>query len=731
MPSKLELVFQDYWQPSWRILVAIIAVLDIMHCWPVLVEGWWSSRETTKVNENFLGEFLNKLNPHHHHNNKNNSSDVDLCPVNAAAAAAATSTVHLSIGWIFCLFCIVEAILRALEARQLALDNDALDRFEQKLANLYSATRSNVFRQQPTMEDYRSTSSSSSSNSTRSNASDDSLYRRLAKNTIRVWTPVASILFGWCLLLPWSRLLLLHCSDVWDNCREDPSFATYGITSSMASLSLFWQILQDGVRSFIWNLALPMALFQKPLALWRRIRLLSKWIRYLRFSGPIIRMALKIQDQLWVVSKTWSQSWHVHTERAKRLARRSMLFDDIQKIESLVQVQTAISNIPSRLFQMASRADLTHLLQQKHMERHQLRERLDSLKKDVGQSSHRSSELYDRVVDLYQEAKRTMGQAVWNAHLISPQTRFSVGWRITVTMALLAELARLFMSWQRSRSFDLRHTDLTQLFLLDCEDKSRPVRRFFARLFRKHQHHDTPRSWCSPSSQSGWLLLGMARGTEVSLDLVCFLDIFVWFFTGELDSQGVVIPKHFVARCIIPGTLMQVLDHPTLPGTLPQLLTYLWDAVHSVGYGRAIRWALGIGPAIHLIVLQPLLVYLFRPMDREEFSRYTESLVLLPASFSTNMIHRPSAAWASRLSMAKGLADSVAPSQIPPSSPKRTPKTYLPQGIDPFWLPAPRVELSNSYGNFLTTIDDDDDDSPRRAISSSRLDDSVGYGLYY
>ena len=59
---------------------------------------------------------------------------------------------------------------------------------------------------------------------------------------------------------------------------------------------------------------------------------------------------------------------------------------------------------------------------------------------------------------------------------------------------------------------------------------------------------------------------------ETFIDVVSFMDIFFWFFTGELDELGFVVPKHFITRCIIPGTLVQVLDHPTLPDVLPALL---------------------------------------------------------------------------------------------------------------------------------------------------------------
>ena len=117
---------------------------------------------------------------------------------------------------------------------------------------------------------------------------------------------------------------------------------------------------------------------------------------------------------------------------------------------------------------------------------------------------------------------------------------------------------------------------------------------------------------------------------EMVIDLVCFIDIYVWFFTGELDLNGRVVPKPFFYRCILPGTLVQVLDHPTVPDVLPNFLACSLSAASAVGYSRMIRWLVAIVPAFNILLVDMIKSFLFRPMEDEEWLQYTESMAILP-----------------------------------------------------------------------------------------------------
>ena len=140
------------------------------------------------------------------------------------------------------------------------------------------------------------------------------------------------------------------------------------------------------------------------------------------------------------------------------------------------------------------------------------------------------------------------------------------------------------------------------------------------------------------TSQLSKLFLQLGFMLETFIDVVSFLDIFFWFFTGDLDGEtGLVIPKPFFGRCILPGTLVQVLDHPTLPKVLPFYINRIVDTTISIGWSRVIRWILAIVPAFNMIVFQPLAAYFFRHFedsnatgDEDILMSYAESFGYLP-----------------------------------------------------------------------------------------------------
>lgn len=707
---QLSPLFQTWLPPLWTLLLASFALLDFGGCFPQWVDGWTEGRKQTQDFGALHGMLIGNKSP-------SDANGTEFCPANAIEEDPdgfctqgrlwLWNHSHL-IGVIFCCLCIIESIRRALEARQIALDMEALNEFEKTLAKVYSATKVNFFWGPPDEM-----------------TEEDTVA--VVRQFIRVWTPVVSNIVGWCLILPWPLLAYYFFTpkDRWSSaefvCGEDPALATIWITQSAKSLYENVAIWHEEFTAWIWRsvlpFALPVQLWLKPLKLIQRLRLISKWIRYVRYAGPLLRLLLKLQDQFRVFGKTWRQTWTANSEKAKRLASRSLLFNDIQRLESLTKFHSRLASFPSQ-FQFGgrkevpipivttmstadstiseaiqSRPDLTIsssdeddpmdpqlsilpvtpqrsnmtadgtvgtplaavaaaaspssrpgvaiLIAKKQQESRRLQWRLNHLKKHFYASSRQTSELYDRMVELTREATRQVHSAFWNKHLISPQTRFSVGWRLIVTFALLSELGRLLMSYQLSRTFDLRYRDLTLRLLGLCQKKSHPIRKWIGKVAKLPANHpwlDT----CHQSSPTSQFSLSAARWSEVIIDCIGFLDILVWFYTGELDESGIlVVPKPFFTRCILPGTLIQVIDHPTVPKVIPHYTSYFFQAARAVGYSRVWRWALALYPAIHMLLIAPIQRYLFSPMGKDEYLSYTESLLQFrPGSTSRGSLLR-------------------------------------------------------------------------------------------
>lgn len=511
------------------------------------------------------------------------------------------------IGPLFCFCCLIEAIIRAREAQALAIEMNALDNFEKQLSRAYSTTSVSmqslgVFKVAPNAD----------------------FAEIMARSTLRTWIPVASVLIFWLSLLPMRFEGMFNCGD-------DAALATWWIATAYTQFVVFSEIIQEYWWDVFWKWALPYGLHQ-PRRFYKRIRKLLRWIRYIRFAGPLARMAIKLGDQIWSLTKTWRQSLIAQTEKAKRLARPSLLINDIKKVESLAKVQTALATLPSQLFNYVQDevAVIGTSLAQKQEEGQKIARKLQKLKLDVRSNLANYSDVYDRVVNLSQELKISVNNTLLSSHyLISPHSRFGVVWRITVTNCLLLHIFRLGVSWRMSKTFDITHKRVISRLLVECDrDEMKERFSFFtdrAEAIHKHLMDIFPLlpppddlSICVPSNTSSRLILQMAGALETFVSLVGFLDIFIWFFTGELDDKGVIVPKPFFSRCILPGTLVQILDHPTLPDILPALISQTMTAAKAAGWSRAIRWALAVCPAFAMLVIYPLQKYFFQPIDTND-----------------------------------------------------------------------------------------------------------------
>jgi hypothetical protein len=76
--------------------------------------------------------------------------------------------------------------------------------------------------------------------------------------------------------------------------------------------------------------------------------------------------------------------------------------------------------------------------------------------------------------------------------------------------------------------------------------------------------------------------------------IVCFLDVFITFFTGELDSNtAVLVPKPFFTRWILPGLVLQLLVNPKLDAVSGVVGSGLERAM-DLGPIRVLRWSVAV-----------------------------------------------------------------------------------------------------------------------------------------
>jgi hypothetical protein len=233
-------------------------------------------------------------------------------------------------------------------------------------------------------------------------------------------------------------------------------------------------------------------------------------------------------------------------------------------------------------------------------------------------------------------------------------------------------LTRLSVSWYLTQTFHLSISQVISRLLVDCgtieEDTKRKFRFLTDRIEEWHIGlsraipfvpfpKDSLWVLCVPSSHSSKLLLLLGSLMETFIDVVSFLDIFFWFFTGDLDvSTGIVVPKAFFGRCILPGTLVQVIDHPTLPHFLPSLLGKLASIATELGWSRLVLWSCALVPALVAELVMPLSAYFFRHFEEYDngdgsgdnndlLMTYAESFGYLPTRSSQLLERKTTHPW--------------------------------------------------------------------------------------
>jgi hypothetical protein len=557
-------------------------------------------------------------------------------------------TLFFWVGPIFVGLCLVEAVIRAFEARKMALHNRALDDLENTLLNAakQSTARLSVLGLTGVF-----------------GAAEERKVTKIAK-VLRSWVPAVATIAFWIFILP------TDVSDFQYRCGSlnlhDSAMVTTWIQKTTLQVTQMVNAFHDFLGSVFWTQILPYRIHKEPQRFIQRVQVILRWIRFLRFAFPLFRMGIKLQDQVRSVFKTRRQKWTSDMARQLRLNRPSMIFTDIQKLQSLAKVQTALARIPSfSLGENSPMRTFTKTVVEQYNEKRlfgkKISQQLAKLQKDY-LNFGATTELYDRITkvtqDITDKLKSEKGRRSHRylasprnlfsstEYLISPRTRFSIAWRMTVTNCLLLEIFRLCASWHLSESFSIPLSQIVGRLLVECKAPVQTNNHLAFIMdqvnhFRRYIYDTIPIlgsppidiAVCIPSGPQALFILYLGRMLEIFVDGVVFLDIFVWFFTGDIDvDTHAIIPKPFFTRCIIPGTLVQILDHPTLPDLLPGVLRSTLKLSSSIGYSRCIRWILALMPALKIVVMDPMIGFFFEHIEEEDedfFIHYAESMGMI------------------------------------------------------------------------------------------------------
>lgn len=105
----------------------------------------------------------------------------------------------------------------------------------------------------------------------------------------------------------------------------------------------------------------------------------------------------------------------------------------------------------------------------------------------------------------------------------------------------------------------------------------------------------------------------------IIVSIVCFLDVWVTFFTGEIDPvTGELVPKPFFARWILPGLVLQLLVNPSI-GPVSRLVFDAMRSIIKIGPVRVYRWFIAVGLPLLYCIMKFVAHMVYRTMEGTEW----------------------------------------------------------------------------------------------------------------
>lgn len=182
-------------------------------------------------------------------------------------------------GPIFCILCLIEAVLRACDARGMALHNRALDELEQrmiKFAHRGSRHLSKIFGGDLKKE-----------NDPKKKLSFIDRWMKFNRSCW-TWIPALATFLFWVFILPTELEDFRQVCGI-SNLR-DSALMTRWLIAMSRSMTMLSLALSEFVDSFIWTNVIPYRIHKQPQRFIKRIKVILQGIRFVRFAGPLARM---------------------------------------------------------------------------------------------------------------------------------------------------------------------------------------------------------------------------------------------------------------------------------------------------------------------------------------------------------------------------------------------------------------------------------------------------------
>jgi hypothetical protein len=230
-------------------------------------------------------------------------------------------------------------------------------------------------------------------------------------------------------------------------------------------------------------------------------------------------------------------------------------------------------------------------LQRKKEELKRLQAEEQAIRANDGKQKMKASDrrrMYRLQEELHDEAGHLLNETL----LLRPNTSFAVVWKVLFVVAILFEISQLalkpwlkkYKNTETGRPLDIESImehklipiPVSQLAVCATHNEDGPrilrvIRRVFRKFTRRKQSQTKPLPWyCQKTVATAQIVYiktieFLIHEFLVLMGVVCFLDVFVTFFTGEIAvDTGILSPKPFFARWFVPGLVMHLAINPNV-----------------------------------------------------------------------------------------------------------------------------------------------------------------------
>jgi hypothetical protein len=332
---------------------------------------------------------------------------------------------------------------------------------------------------------------------------------------------------------------------------------------------------------------------------------------------------------------------------------------DRKTLKALVLTQDNRELIASLKVQAALRAALSRTRVRVMRKKRELKRLLErSLSAKQYDASHMSIDDRRRIYQLQDELNLKVKMLMNEKLLLRPNTRFAVCWKVLFVICTIFEISLLALKPRLKEYKNKESGECMSLgevldhhivpspmseweqcapwFVNPAETKKDPPLGPFGTTQKRYSRHKKEmilsRPWyCQEPfvvAQSVYIAVLQIALTQtlVIVGAVCYLDVFVTLFTGELDPDtGKLKSKPFFTRWILPGLLLQLLVNPQMETTSGYIFRLVKDTLR-VGPVRVWRWTKALFYPLFIIMVAATQRFVWRPLvQRQNANLHTES----------------------------------------------------------------------------------------------------------